>query len=247
MTAIGLVLAIVGPLGTFGAPFSVRLLYWLGLGWAGFACFRPIGGMVARLAPVLALPEWALWLAGSVIATVPMTGVVLIVNRMIGSAAPSLDDALAIYGYVLAIGTGVTMLFYAMQRDRTPAAPPPVSVPSHPDPGQPQPHVKPQTARLLARIAPALGTELIALEMEDHYLRVHTATGSELILLRMRDALVELDGLDGAQVHRSWWVARGAVQRVEREGRNLRLVLPRGLIAPVARNMVPVLKHDGWL
>ena len=83
--------------------------------------------------------------------------------------------------------------------------------------------------------------------MEDHYLRVHTALGSDLILLRMRDAVAELDGLDGAQVHRSWWVARRAVEKIERDGRNVRLVLATGLVAPVARNMVPVLKSGGWL
>ena len=83
--------------------------------------------------------------------------------------------------------------------------------------------------------------------MEDHYLRVHTALGSDLILLRMRDAVSELDGLEGVLVHRSWWVARSAVRAVERDGRSLRLILPDGLVAPVARTMVPVLKNAGWL
>ena len=82
--------------------------------------------------------------------------------------------------------------------------------------------------------------------MEDHYVRAHTVLGSELILLRMRDAVGELEGIDGAQVHRSWWVARDAVEDVKRDGRNLRLVLPGGLEAPVSRARVVELKEAGW-
>ena len=52
--------------------------------------------------------------------------------------------------------------------------------------------------------------------MQDHYVEVHTAAGSELLLLRFRDALREVEGVDGLQVHRSHWVARNAVARVER-------------------------------
>ena len=77
-------------------------------------------------------------------------------------------------------------------------------------------------------------------------MRAHTALGSELILLRMRDAVAELEGIDGAQVHRSWWVARDAVEDVKRDGRNLRLVLPDGLEAPVSRTRVTELKEAGW-
>ena len=82
--------------------------------------------------------------------------------------------------------------------------------------------------------------------MEDHYVRAHTAMGSDLILMRMRDAVSELDGLEGEQVHRSWWVARGAVEDVKRGGRNIRLVLSGGLEAPVSRANVAPLKAGGW-
>ena len=66
---------------------------------------------------------------------------------------------------------------------------------------------------------PALGRDLLALEMEDHYLRIHTALGSDLILLRLRDALAELGPSRGRQVHRSWWVAEGAIASAERDAR----------------------------
>ena len=66
-----------------------------------------------------------------------------------------------------------------------------------------------------------------------------TYTGKNGLSLR-------LDGIDGAQVHRSWWVARDAVEGVEREGRSVRLVLPRGIAAPVARSRMAELTKAGW-
>ena len=244
MTLIGLVLALIGPFGSFALPFAWRLVYWVGLGWAGYGCYRPIGALVTRLGPRYDLPHAALWGVACLIATVPMTLVVFLAAWPQGKMRmPSPENWLEMYGYVLAIGAPVTLLFYALAQRGAPQA----GQPADPAPN-PRAQMPPaaSTPRLLSRLSPALGQEIVALEMEDHYLRVHTALGSELILLRMRDALGEVQGIEGAQVHRSWWVARGAVQAAEREGRNLRLVLPRGIRAPVARNMMRVLKTAGW-
>jgi hypothetical protein len=97
------------------------------------------------------------------------------------------------------------------------------------------------------RVPPALGRDLLALEMEDHYLRIHTALGSDLILLRLRDALAELDPARGRQVHRSWWVAEGAVASAERDPRRPILVLRNGLRVPVSRSFRDRVKEAGWL
>lgn len=246
MTVIGVLLAVIGPIGSFAAPFWLRLVYWLGLAWAGYACYRPIGGLVTRLGANLDLPGWSLWVIACLIATVPMTVVVWLVEALPPPLEmPSAEGWITTYGYVLAIGSVVTMVFYMIQSKQVAGAEA-VQAPFAPVTIETSP-VPPREARLFKRLPPALGTELVALEMEDHYLRVHTALGSDLILLRMRDAVNELDGLDGAQVHRSWWVARSSVRKVERDGRNVRLVLAKGLIVPVARNMVPVLKSAGWL
>ena len=67
-----------------------------------------------------------------------------------------------------------------------------------------------------------------------------------LVLMRLRDAIPHIEGIEGRQVHRSWWVARGAVEDVRREGRNVRLVLGEDLIAPVSRAQVSELKTAGW-
>jgi DNA-binding LytR/AlgR family response regulator len=59
--------------------------------------------------------------------------------------------------------------------------------------------------------------------------------------MRMRDAVAELDGVEGAQVHRSWWIARSAVARVEPHGRTLAIKLANGLKVPVSRERKPSL------
>jgi DNA-binding LytR/AlgR family response regulator len=90
------------------------------------------------------------------------------------------------------------------------------------------------------------GAELWAVEAEDHYLRLHTSQGQDLILMRLGDAITELEGIEGARTHRSWWVARAAVRRVEREDGRARLVLADGAEAPVSRAYVKTLRAAGW-
>ena len=90
------------------------------------------------------------------------------------------------------------------------------------------------------------GAELHAIEAQDHYLRLHTSRGSDLILMRLSDALDELEGLEGARTHRSWWVARGAVQGVRRDSARVFLRVPGGVEAPVSRTYLAALRGAGW-
>ena len=85
------------------------------------------------------------------------------------------------------------------------------------------------------------------MENEDHYVRAHTATGSTLLLMRLRDAVLELEEVEGARVHRGWWVARAAVAEVVRRERAVSLRLVNGLEVPVARSALPELRAAGWL
>ena len=102
-------------------------------------------------------------------------------------------------------------------------------------------------ARFLDRLPLKLkGATLRAVEAEDHYLRVHTDRGSDLILMRLSDALSELEGLEGAQTHRSWWVAREAVRGVTRGDGRAVLTLESGVSAPVSRRYARALREAGW-
>lgn len=98
----------------------------------------------------------------------------------------------------------------------------------------------------LLRHAPDLaGNRLLALQAEDHYLRVHTDRGVTLVLMRLRDAIAALGDTTGWQPHRSFWVATDAATRAERRGQGWQLVLENGLVVPVSRNAVPSMRASG--
>lgn len=244
MLVIGLVLALLGPFGSFNDPIELRLVYWIGLALAGYAFYAPISGVVLPWGKRLDLPDWGLWIASVLIATVPMAAFIWWLGQLGRDFTwPSLAEALEHYVNVLVIGAGITVLFQILQR-------PPATHALQAAAPEPQPAPIPDAPagpRFFERLPPELGSDLLALEMEDHYVRAHTARGSTLVLLRMRDAVAELDGIDGEQVHRSWWVARGAVADIERDGRNVRLVLDNGIAAPVSRTNLSLLRDKGWL
>jgi hypothetical protein len=102
-------------------------------------------------------------------------------------------------------------------------------------------------AKFLARLPEKLkGAELFAVEAEDHYLRLHTSLGQDLILMRLADAIAELEGLEGAQTHRSWWVARAAIASAERGDGRATLTLKDGAEVPVSRGFARELRSAGW-
>ena len=87
---------------------------------------------------------------------------------------------------------------------------------------------------------------IYAVSAEDHYLRLHTSKGQDLILMRLSDAVAELEGIEGAQTHRSWWVARGAVEDTRRTDGRAVLTLTGGVEAPVSRAYAKALREAGW-
>ena len=258
MTVIGVFLAITGPFGSIDAPLAERLVTWIGFAWLGYASYRPMQTVVNWGTRVLALPRWSMLAATCLVGTVPMTIAVLAINREpFGTLGwPGLELVMGTYFSVLVIGGAITVLFNLVQGPRAPdplMAPPPP--PPQPAPvSAPAPIIAPSPAPaapppnpLFDALPPELGSAIIALEMEDHYVRVHTMLGSALVLMRMRDAVALLGELEGMQVHRSWWVARGAVEDVLREGRNVRLKLARGVEAPVARANIAALRDARWI
>ncbi len=99
--------------------------------------------------------------------------------------------------------------------------------------------------RFLKRLPANLGDELLCLTVEDHYVRVHTPLGNTLILMRFADALLELEEYEGMQVHRSWWVAINAVEKVSKDKRRHILILKNGMKVPVSQRYNEKIKESG--
>ncbi|HYD30332.1 MAG TPA: LytTR family DNA-binding domain-containing protein [Azospirillaceae bacterium] len=119
-------------------------------------------------------------------------------------------------------------------------------IPAEPKaPSTPQASGDPST--LLDLLPYDLGREVIALAMEDHYVRVHTLNGNCRIHMRFREALEGVANLDGRQVHRSYWVATAAVQRIERQGTGRFVIeLRNNLRIPISRSQLRALRETGW-
>ncbi|MDO9222874.1 MAG: LytTR family DNA-binding domain-containing protein [Caulobacter sp.] len=229
----GLFLASVGAFGTGEAPIAARLIYWIGVMVAGALGGALVSELVDRGGWFDDRPA----VQGVLIAvglTLPLTVLIWVATHLLsGDDSPMRLSRIRFYvGPVFIVTSAMTALNYFVQR-----APPE----THAGVGDTAP------ARFLERLPARLRDgELHAVEAEDHYLRLHTSKGQDLILMRLADAVAELEGLEGAQVHRSWWVARDAVAEARRGDGRAVLTLKDGSRVPVSRGYAKALRLAGW-
>jgi DNA-binding LytR/AlgR family response regulator len=230
--AVAMFLTLTDAFGLDVLPLGKRFLYWLvllGIGQAGSLAIR---ASLDRLQ----LPRMRLVLAGllrTVLLALPLTLLAWLATAFALSLPLRAAHLPPLYLPVLVVVAAMVAINLLVQRRR---------LETHAEiaPARPAP--------ILARLPLKLrAATLYAVEAEDHYIRLHTSAGSDLVLLRFSDALAELQGIEGAQVHRSWWVARDAVSSSRRVDGRLVLVLRNGTETPVSRTFTRALKEDGWL
>lgn len=229
--AAGVFLALTGAFGTHDAPLVVRLAYWVGLCLAGAL----VGSAVSLVVDRDGLADEKPWLHGVVVTiaiTLPLTVLVWTVTELAFHGTPRLAALPGFALPVFVISSAMTALNFLVQRR------------------PPQTHAAAQGApasRFLDRLPPRLrGGQIHAVEAQDHYLRLHTSKGEDLILMRLSDAVAELEGIEGAQTHRSWWVARDAVEDARRGDGRATLTLRGGVEVPVSRAYAKALREAGW-
>jgi hypothetical protein len=230
--AAAVFLALAGAFDTNAISFPARLIYWGILMIAGAVWGRLAAMLMARLRVF----EGRVWLSAAVLTVVIATPYLFVVWALSAVMFGNPLRVSIIPGYigpvfvVSAVMTVISLM--AEQRPRE----------THAKTGEGA-----APPRFLERLPLKLkGAELWAVEAEDHYLRVHTDRGSDLILLRLSDAVNELDGVEGAQTHRSWWVAKAAVLGAERGDGRAVFTLKGGIRAPVSRTYARVLRREGW-
>lgn len=231
-TVMAVLFALSGAFGTDQIPIVRRIAYWLVLILSGTFLAFGIAGFLARRTP---LGDHPVWLSAGIIVSVSLvqTPVVWLTHLVILNQAVTLNNMLAIGVATVCITSGLTLVAMMVRNDQ-----PPVTHASLPDAEPPA---------FLARIPPKLrGGDLYAVEAQDHYLRLHTSKGQDLILMRLGDAVAELEGLEGAQTHRSWWVAREALVEAERGDGRATLTLKDGSQVPVSRAYAKALRQAGW-
>ena len=228
---VGFVMAELGPYRTLDAPYPLRAAYWLlavfGSGLAGIFMERAVARHIRGF--------WLQIAVASLAMTPPVTLYIYALNAIMLDLPrrwwliPQL--AWQVLVVMLLLMTLRALLWRRVVETRTVVMPP-----------------LPEAERnfRLRLSAKRRSAKLIAIEAEDHYVRVHTDTGSELLQMRFSDALEELGRAHGYRLHRSWWVAADAVVRVRwtRGGGEARLV--GGMVAPVSRSYAAALKSAGW-
>lgn len=232
-TAGGAFLGLLGPFGSYlNGPAWQRVVFQVGCFWAGILMF----GTLIRLLDRMRLRPAAFWAAlmgGVAVIDAPFSFVVSRFAHLLWPYLTRLPPPGEWYLQALITSVPVVVGFVFLirwrERKRRLAAE---------AGGEP-----PSREGLLG--APA--SQVLCLQMEDHYVRVHTAGGSRLVLATLGQAMAALGGCEGLQVHRSWWVARKAVARAVADGRNLKLELVNGVTAPVARASVAAVRAAGWI
>ncbi|MDH7974600.1 LytTR family DNA-binding domain-containing protein [Sphingomonas sp. AR_OL41] len=239
-TIAGAILGLAGPFGSYlNGSAEYRLAYWVISMWFGVVVY---GAAVVSIVPVAGRSEIPPWMVGVfliVIASIPQA----IATRMLAlwfwpDLARIRIGPLVWYLQVLLVAE-LLVLGYARWTGllQLPSSPATLTADEASD----------DDASIWTLLSPRLGRDILCLAMEDHYVRVHTPLGAELLLMPMARAVAGLSGIEGMRVHRSWWVARAAVTRIEGQSRAMRLHLVNGMVVPVARRAVADLRAGGWI
>ncbi|QHL90241.1 LytTR family transcriptional regulator [Sphingomonas changnyeongensis] len=240
-SAGGVLLGMLGPFGSYlNGSAPVRILYWVASMWCGLALYGAGLGLAMRRHAGGGRRFWALLLAWVLAASVPQAWATRSFAFWLWPELARLGLSPAIwYAQVVIIGMvvvpGTALAIRRARRSRSVAP----SLAQSPSP--------PQSRPAPAAHAALFSSDVIALQMEDHYVRIHSPRGSELVLMPLARAIEAMAAVEGLKTHRSWWVARHAVVRVDGTARSMNLHLTNGLTAPVSRSAVTTLRAAGWL
>lgn len=223
IAALALAFSLLGVYETSRLPFYMRYVFWAATMATGIVTtFLTLPLIATRWMPNRSVPVQLF--ASAILASFPVTVVLTLFSPGFDFDSSAKKWAIQ-FGYVLIVSVVVGVVNYPFMKwlgvfGGTEAAPAEEDL----------------TAAFLQRLPRRYhGAALYGVSAEDHYLRVHTDRGEELILLRFADAVRELDGSDGLQVHRSWWVMQdGVVEARSRAGKK-ELVLKSEQVVPVSR------------
>ncbi|MEM8776137.1 MAG: LytTR family DNA-binding domain-containing protein [Pseudomonadota bacterium] len=102
--------------------------------------------------------------------------------------------------------------------------------------------------RLLRRIEDELRGEIVRLSSNGHHVEVTTTEGTAKFRMRLADAIEAMEPVEGFFCHRSHWVVRSAVAKVERENAHrLWVIMRNGDRVPVSRKYREQMKAQGYL
>lgn len=230
---LAIIFAITSAAGTGDQSFAVRLIYWIGLMVGGTAIAQAADRLMGKAGHLFRKQSHRIIIHAFLI-IVPITLFVWAVNSLMYRIFLGPEDIFTLLGYTVPICLAMAGLRALMH---------PIPRQSHRFPPD-SAHPVTFRERLPFKFQQA---DIYAVSAEDHYLRVYSAAGQTLILMRLYDAIRELEGIEGTQTHRSWWVALSAVKEIEKKDGRVCIVLTDGTRAPVSRSFHKALRAEGWL
>ncbi len=238
--AFGVLLGVLGPFGSYlGMGLPVRILHFTASMVVITALAVIANGLAARFVFRGSVPLWAA-LAIALALAVPAA---MIVSGFLRLWAPQVLPHVtfaelciqsALINVVVSLLVRVVRSWIdgrTMAREMAlqPVAAPPMAAEAEPAAATADDALRDKLPLPLRRAA------ILALSAEDHYLRVHTTRGETLVLMSLGAGMAALGPEAGVQVHRSHWIAHGALAdgtaRLGRAG----IVLDGGQTLPVSR------------
>lgn len=228
----GLVLfvAMTGPFGTYATySFGQRLL-----AVAPLLAAIMLVGVAIRALVFSALPPWRFRWASALNAGLASLIIAPMLDQFLHQIPPTDTVSYPGVGELMLLVFSLSLGLSSLRRS---VASEPEAPPVAPEVVEPEPEPEaPRLPRLLQRLDVEAPGALWSISVRDHYVDVQTSGGASSLLMRLSDAMAETDPVEGAQIHRSHWVAWEAVQGVEREGAKLFVVLAGGNRLPVSKN-----------
>ena len=225
---LALILTATGAFGTHSLVLPVRLACWLSITLVAAASLL----LARRMRGPERRAGWRRNAIDAALAAIPATLMAIAAGAVFLQRPLAPGRLLALYPAVLVLALSLLALWRLTERRETivhlPAPVPDDAVP----------------AAIASRLPPRLSrSRLLAVEAQDHYLRVITYDGDALIHMRFADALAALAQSDGSRAHRSWWVARRSIETMDFANGRGELTLVRGQVVPVSRSFAADVKQ----
>ena len=232
-SALALFMSFTGAFGTHLFPTFTRMAYWLSVMLAGCMVTQIVSLIMDRFLKLEPLPEAV---AQFCLSMPGLTLEVWLITAAYSGHPPRATNLPAYLEPVAIVTLAMSVLQYFMHR-----------APRQSHVFAPEQTAQTPAAAFRERLPFKFRqARIYALSAEDHYLRVYTSAGETLVLMRLYDAIRELEGIEGSQTHRSWWVAKDAVYDVRRGDGRVTLILPGDVAVPVSRSYARPLKDSGW-
>jgi hypothetical protein len=246
LAIVAVVLGLAGPFGTY-ADFGLgpRIAYWAAIVFATYGI-----GLGATLLASQVLERSVrhvlarVTIAGA-LGGLPVTLAVLGINVLAYGVRETLPP-LPLLAYCCAISAGVALALSLFAPGLV-GAPPQGAPASATGQGASTSDALEARPTILDRLPLARRGTLLALSVNDHYVDVVTDRGTSLVLMRLGDAIREAEGVAGLQIHRSHWVALGAVTASIRENGRVHVELSNGQRLPVSRGALAAARAAGLL